>query len=161
MSSSESFLNTSKNAVLVPSVSISSDTPIIKGYDFNNGINYEAIFQSYKTSGFQASNIGLGIEEINKMIKCRYEVEPDEQIDQYEDDEFIKRKHNCTIFLGYTSNLVSSGLRETIRYLVEHKLVDAIVTTAGGVEEDFIKCLAPTFLGSFEMPGKLCLATAR
>lgn len=24
----------------------------------------------------------------------------------------------------------------------------------GGVEEDFIKCLAPTFIGSFELPGK-------
>jgi deoxyhypusine synthase len=27
-------------------------------------------------------------------------------------------------------------------------MVDVIVATAGGVEEDFIKCLAPTFLGS-------------
>ena len=26
--------------------------------------------------------------------------------------------------------------------------VDVLVTTAGGVEEDFIKCLAPTYLGS-------------
>ena len=58
-----------------------------------------------------------------------------------------------TIFLGYTSNLVSSGLRETIRWLVQHKHVSAIVTTAGGIEEDFIKCLAPTYLGSFTSPG--------
>jgi deoxyhypusine synthase len=27
------------------------------------------------------------------------------------------------------------------------------VTTAGGIEEDFIKCLGPTYLGSFTMPG--------
>lgn len=58
-----------------------------------------------------------------------------------------------TIFLGYTSNLVSSGLRETLRYLVQHKHVSAIVTTAGGVEEDLIKCLAPTYLGSFSTIG--------
>lgn len=32
--------------------------------------------------------------------------------------------------------------------------VDVIVTTAGGIEEDFIKCLAPTFLGEFTLPGK-------
>jgi deoxyhypusine synthase len=44
-------------------------------------------------------------------------------------------------------------LRETLRYLVQHKHVAAIVTTAGGVEEDFIKCLAPTYLGSFSTPG--------
>ena len=59
----------------------------------------------------------------------------------------------ATIFLGYTSNLVSSGLRETLRYLVQHKHVSAIVTTAGGVEEDLIKCLAPTYLGSFSAVG--------
>ncbi len=61
----------------------------------------------------------------------------------------------CTIFLGYTSNLVSSGLRETIRFLVQHKLVDCIVTTAGGVEEDFIKCLGSTVLGDFGLKGDL------
>lgn len=32
--------------------------------------------------------------------------------------------------------------------------MDCIVATAGGVEEDFIKCLAPTFIGSFELRGK-------
>lgn len=36
---------------------------------------------------------------------------------------------------------------------MQHKHVSAIVTTAGGVEEDLIKCLAPTFLGSFSSPG--------
>lgn len=58
-----------------------------------------------------------------------------------------------TILLGYTSNLISSGLRETLRYLVQHKHVSAIVTTAGGIEEDLIKCLAPTYIGSFSTPG--------
>lgn len=28
------------------------------------------------------------------------------------------------------------------------------MTTAGGIEEDLIKCLAPTFIGDFEMDGK-------
>jgi len=49
--------------------------------------------------------------------------------------------------------MVSSGLREIIRYLCEHKMVDVIVTTAGGIEEDFIKCLAPTFKGEFHYKG--------
>lgn len=40
------------------------------------------------------------------------------------------------------------------RFLVEHKLVDCLVTTAGGVEEDFIKCLAPTYLGDWYLKGK-------
>lgn len=31
--------------------------------------------------------------------------------------------------------------------------VDCIVTTAGGVEEDLIKCLAPTYIGDFHLEG--------
>lgn len=48
---------------------------------------------------------------------------------------------------------MSSGLRDTLRYLVQHKHVSCIVTTAGGVEEDLIKCLAPTYMGSFASKG--------
>lgn len=29
----------------------------------------------------------------------------------------------CTIFLAYTSNMVSSGVREVIRFLAEHNMV--------------------------------------
>ena len=43
------------------------------------------------------------------------------------------------IFMGFTSNLISSGVRESLRYLVQHRMVDVLVTTAGGVEEDLIK----------------------
>jgi deoxyhypusine synthase len=53
--------------------------------------------------------------------------------------------------------MISSGLREIFRFLVQHKLVDCIVTTAGGVEEDFIKCLAPTYLGDFTMQGNVAI----
>ena len=31
--------------------------------------------------------------------------------------------------------------------------MDVIVTTAGGIEEDLIKCLAPTYRGDFSLPG--------
>ena len=58
--------------------------------------------------------------------------------------------------LGYTSNLVSSGLREIIRFLVQHSYVSGIVTTAGGIEEDIIKCLGETYLtpnGAFDVDG--------
>ena len=28
-------------------------------------------------------------------------------------------------------------------------MVDVLVTTAGGIEEDFIKCFRPTYMGDF------------
>lgn len=32
--------------------------------------------------------------------------------------------------------------------------VDCLVTTAGGIEEDFIKCLGPTYMGDFSLLGR-------
>jgi len=66
----------------------------------------------------------------------------------------VRAATKCTVFLAYTSNLISSGVRDVIRYLVQHRMVDVLVSTAGGIEEDFIKCLAPTYVGDFELDGK-------
>jgi deoxyhypusine synthase len=103
----------------------------IEGYDFNNGINYDKIIDSFSSTGFQASNLSQAIGIVNEMIKV-----------------------NSKIYLGYTSNMVSSGLREVIRYLIENKKVDVCVTSGGGFEEDIIKCLGDTVLGDFRLPGK-------
>jgi deoxyhypusine synthase len=123
-----------KDAVLVESESLPSDTPQANGYDWNQGLNYDKLLSSFKNTGFQATNFGKAVEEINKMIECREKPLDNEHKDDYEEDEFIKRTKNCTIFLGYTSNIVSSGLRETIRFLVQHKMIDCIVATAGKVQ---------------------------
>ncbi|KAL6102794.1 dhps [Pungitius sinensis] len=138
-------------AVLKASGDLPEGTPKIKGYDFNQGVDLQALLDSYMTTGFQASSLGLAIQEINLMIEKRLE-----PVDEGEgkDSEDHRSKSGCTIFLGYTSNLISSGVRESIRYLVEHKMVDVIVSTAGGIEEDLIKCLAHTYLGEFSLAGK-------
>ncbi len=60
----------------------------------------------------------------------------------------------CKVWLAYTSNLISAGTRESIRFLTKHRMVQVLVSSAGGVEEDFIKCLAPTFVGDFSLDGK-------
>ncbi|VDN05611.1 unnamed protein product [Thelazia callipaeda] len=124
----------------------------IKGYDFNKGIDYEALLNSYMSTGFQASHFAQAVEQINEMIASREEHLEGEIMLPYPKE---KKRRACTIFLGYTSNLITSGVRESIRYLVEHDLVDCIVTSAGGVEEDLIKCLAPSYLGSFDLDGKV------
>lgn len=63
------------------------------------------------------------MDEINKMINSRKIPLAENEIDEYEDDEFIRRKSPCTIFLGYTSNMASCGVRDSIRFLVQHKMV--------------------------------------
>lgn len=103
----------------------------IKGYDFDKGINYNEIIKSFGSTGFQASHLSKAIEITNKMIE-----------------------EKAFIYLGYTSNLVSSGLRDIFRYLAQHNKVNVIVTTAGGIEEDIIKCLGNFVLGDFRAKGK-------
>lgn len=102
----------------------------IKGYDFNNGVNYEKILNSYDSSGLQSSNFHKAVGIINEMISS-----------------------NAFIYLGYTSNMVTSGMREIIRYLAEHKKINVIVTSAGGIEEDIIKCLGDFVKGEFGASG--------
>lgn len=111
--------------------------PEIKGYEFSKGFKLDKFLNSYLHTGFQATNLKIAIDIIKKMKK-----------------EKEAKKENLTVFLGYTSNMVSSGLREVIAYLVKLKFVDVIVTTAGGIEEDIIKCQTPFVLGSFNADGK-------
>lgn len=143
-----------REAVFVPSQSLPADTPVVTGYDFNLGVDYSALLASYAISGFQATSFGNAVQEINKMLECRDAPLPPDRLPSPHDDPRLAIHNNCSIFLGYTSNMASCGVRETIRFLVQHRLVDCIVTTAGGVEEDFIKCLAPTFLGDWNLKGK-------
>ncbi|KAL8663171.1 MAG: hypothetical protein Q9202_004103 [Teloschistes flavicans] len=129
------------DAVLKPSGPISSEARVVRGLDFNDykdkRLTVEELVENMAGMGFQATAVSEAVRIINDMRTWR---DP-------------KTQTGTTIFLGYTSNLVSSGLRETLRFLVEHKYVSAIVTTAGGIEEDLIKCLAPTYLGSFTSKG--------
>ena len=103
----------------------------VKGYDFNKGVDYEKILDSFGSTGFQATHFDKAVKIVEKMVK-----------------------NKAHIFLGYTSNMVSSGLRDIFRYLVEHKKVDICVTTGGGIEEDIIKCLGDFKIGSFNLPGE-------
>jgi len=103
----------------------------VEGYDFEKGFDLQKFLKAYGTTGMQATNLGKAIETIKEM-----------------------RKENATVFLAYNSNMVSSGVREIIAYLVKHKMVHALVTTAGGVEEDVIKTIKPFVIGDFKAPGK-------
>ncbi|KEF58146.1 deoxyhypusine synthase [Exophiala aquamarina CBS 119918] len=133
-------------------VLVASD-PVPDGVQEVRGIDWTALPAEQRTvisnfvhqitgQGFQSSAVGDAIRIVNDMRTWR-------------DPETGDK---TTIFLGYTSNMISSGLRETFRWLVQHRHVSAIVTTAGGIEEDFIKCLAPTYLGSFSTPGAVLRA---
>ena len=105
--------------------------PDVCGLDPNEGIDIGKILAAYATTGAQATHLARAIEICRAM----------------------RADKECTVYLGYTSNQVSTGNREMIRWLAEHKHVDVLVTTAGGVEEDIIKCIAPFSVSSFDVDG--------
>ncbi|XP_078545330.1 deoxyhypusine synthase isoform X2 [Lissotriton helveticus] len=143
-----------QEAVLKRSSPLPESTPQVRGYDFNQGVDYHALLQSFYTTGFQATHFGQAVREVNAMIEKKLEPLSKENENDINLNCYNREISGCTIFLGYTSNMISSGIRESIRYLVQHNMVDVLVTTAGGIEEDFIKCMAPTYLGDFSLKGK-------
>lgn len=57
-----------KEAVLLSSSKLPDDTPKVNGYDWNKGLDYGELFKTYIHSGFQATNFGKAVLEINKMV---------------------------------------------------------------------------------------------
>jgi len=108
------------------------DHPDIRGFSLDSDLSASALLERYASLGFQASHLSRALEIIKAM-----------------------RREQATIFFTFTGNMVSSGLRELIVYLVKHKYVDVLVTNAGGVEEDVMKCFKPFKLGSFQVQGKM------
>ncbi len=102
----------------------------IVGPNFDKEFNAKEFFESYKNIGFQATNLGKGIELVKKM-----------------------RKEKATIIVGFTSNMGTSGIRDIITYLVKNKLVHCVVTSTGGLEEDIIKTYGDFLHGDFEADG--------
>ncbi len=110
----------------------------VRGYNFEKGVDYAEIIKSFSSTGFQATHLSKAVEITKKMIK-----------------------DNAFVYLGYTSNMVSSGLRDIFRYLVKNKKVNVIVTTAGGIEEDIIKCLGDFIIGDTEHSKAVSVPSAR
>lgn len=103
----------------------------VKGHDFSKSFDITEFIESLFTTGFQATALAQAVTILKKM-----------------------KEDDALIYLGFTSNMVSCGVRDIITYLCKEKLVDIVVTTVGGVEEDLIKCFKPFVLGNYDTPGK-------
>jgi deoxyhypusine synthase len=112
-----------------PSTDLSS-FPEIKGPDFSKKVTLSGLLKSFSSMGLQASDLGHAIHIANTMIR-----------------------EKVSIYLSFTSNMISSGVREIITYLVREKKVAVLSTAAGGVEEDVIKAFSDFRLGTFHASG--------
>ena len=86
------------------------------------------LVDSYEHIGFQSVELQRASEVIVKM-----------------------KKDSAKVFLTFTSNMVTSGLRGFFAQLIELGIADVIVTTVGGLEEDIMKATGEDFqIGSFQ-----------
>uniref|UniRef100_A0A0E0M1C1 Deoxyhypusine synthase n=1 Tax=Oryza punctata TaxID=4537 RepID=A0A0E0M1C1_ORYPU len=114
-----------RSIVLKPSESVDEGRfTRIAGADFNNaGLGLSGLLASLASTGFQASNLGDAVDVVNQMLEWRLSHEkPREDCDEAELDPTYRESVKCKIFLGFTSNLVSSGIRDVVRFLVQHHM---------------------------------------
>ena len=113
---------------VVPGSEEDLDTADVRGYDFRGEFDFAAMLDSYETTGFQATHLAEAIDIVRKM-----------------------RAADATVYLTLTSNIVSSGLRETVAALVREGYVDVLITTSGSITEDVIKTAKPFKMGEWDV----------
>jgi deoxyhypusine synthase len=99
----------------------------VEGYDFRGEFDLEEMLEKYATTGFQATHMKEAVEIVREM-----------------------REDDAKIFLTFTSNIISSGLRETIAYLAREDFVDVMITSAGSHTEDVIKSARNFKMGEWD-----------
>ncbi|WP_231183216.1 deoxyhypusine synthase [Haladaptatus sp. DYF46] len=113
---------------VVPGSEDELDSEDVSGYDFRGDFDFFDMLSSYETTGFQATHLYEAVELIRAM-----------------------REEGAEIYLTFTSNIVSSGLRETLAYLARENLVDVMITTSGSITEDVIKTERPFKMGEWDV----------
>lgn len=99
----------------------------VRGIRHDAPMHAHGLAQAMEGVGFQATQIGRGAKLIRAM-----------------------REGKAKVFLTFTSNMASSGLREMIAQIIAAKKVDAVVTGIGSVEEDIMKCSGKFELATFD-----------
>ncbi|MDP3640162.1 MAG: deoxyhypusine synthase family protein [Nanoarchaeota archaeon] len=99
----------------------------VQDFQWKKGMTVKELTDAYGSIGFQSIELAKAADVIVKM-----------------------KKESAKIFLTFTSNMATSGLRGFFAQLIRLKMANVIVTTVGGIEEDIMKATGETFsLGSF------------
>ncbi len=100
----------------------------VKDFLWKSGMSVESLVEDMGSVGFQSIELKKAADVIVKM-----------------------KKDNSDIFLTFTSNMVSSGLRGFFAQIIGLDLCDVVITTTGAIEEDIMKAMGEKFLiGKFD-----------
>lgn len=100
----------------------------VKDFKWEQGITVKSLVENLSNVGFQSIELANATEAIVKM-----------------------KKSGAKIYLTFTSNMVTSGLRGFFAQLIRLGMCDCIVTTTGAIEEDIMKAMGEQFvIGEFQ-----------
>ena len=100
---------------------------LVKDFKWHKDMKVEELVDSFGSLGYQASELREGVDVVLKM-----------------------KRSGAKIFLTFTSNMVTSGLRGFFAQLCRMKIPNILVTTSGSIEEDIMKAMGEDFkLSSF------------
>ena len=94
----------------------------VKDFLWKPSMSVESCVDLFGNIGFQSTELREAVEVILKM-----------------------KRSNSKIFLTFTSNMVTSGLRGFFAQLCNLKIPNFLVTTSGSIEEDIMKSLGEEF----------------
>ncbi|HII16496.1 TPA: deoxyhypusine synthase family protein [Candidatus Woesearchaeota archaeon] len=95
----------------------------VKDFNWDKGMTVSELVARFGHIGFQSIELAKASETIVKM-----------------------KKASAKIYLTFTSNMVTSGLRGFFAQLIALGMADVLVTTAGAIEEDIMKANGEKFL---------------
>ncbi len=94
----------------------------VKDLLWKPGMSVEALVDSFGSVGYQATELSEAVNVIMKM-----------------------KRSGSKVFLTFTSNMVTSGLRGFFAQLCKLKIPSVLVTTSGAIEEDIMKAVGEDF----------------
>ncbi len=99
----------------------------IKDYSIRKGVKANELAKQLRDSGgFGAKDLGIAVDILEVMIQ-----------------------KDCTRFLSFPANIISTGTRGIIRDMVKEKMFSAIITTCGTLDHDLARVWKDYYHGSF------------
>ncbi|MCS7134957.1 MAG: deoxyhypusine synthase [Candidatus Aenigmarchaeota archaeon] len=95
---------------------------IVKDIEWHKGMKVTELLKAIGSCGFQGVELFKAVECITKM-----------------------KREGAKIYLTFTSNMATSGLRGFFAQLIKLKMADVVITTVGSIEEDIMKAMGEEF----------------
>lgn len=95
----------------------------VKDFKWIKGMTVSELVEKLGSVGFQSIELEKASQTVIKM-----------------------KESGAKIFLTFTSNMVTSGLRGFFSQIIKSKMADVIVTTVGAIEEDIMRSFGEKFL---------------